>query len=522
MNAWYAARLTNLAWAAVGMLLLAAASLRAQSAYDTDRSEGGRAPTPSGNWRYDPPADGWEDDQRSPCREVIDQSRPTRYQDDYDPEARVQHAEYRRERDLRQPRPPRDRYGNIERTQYEWRATREQAKRARLPEAPAFRPGADERVDVAVLPKTDYLDGDAGQVPQRNGYRTAAGRQQYPLPPQPEILAPQSNYAPNTPNGAVMYEGGPMPQDGYGADGYGADGYGYGDDGYGPRGCDTCGNGMYHTPCPDCGRCCGGYSCPHRWLEESSVFVGVHAFKGGLDQGQNGNFGFQEGVNFAGSLWHQHSIGYQVGAQFLQSDLSGTNIANAFNNSRQQTFLTVGLFHRPLYGAGLQGGAVFDWLDDNFYTTTRFSQMRVEISYISMFGNEFGFWSVFSTGSTQSVQVNQNTLMFGSTDMFNFFYRKTFSTGDQARVWGGFTDSSSGIFGADYRVHMSNQWDLVGGFNYLIPSSGKDSGGSSQESWGLAMNVVWYPTRPACGLHNGPFRQLFGVADNNTFMIRNK
>lgn len=37
-------------------------------------------------------------------------------------------------------------------------------------------------------------------------------------------------------------------------------------------------------------------------LRDLTVFGGVHGFKGPLDQGRNGNFGFHEGVNLGGPL----------------------------------------------------------------------------------------------------------------------------------------------------------------------------------------------------------------------------
>ena len=254
------------------------------------------------------------------------------------------------------------------------------------------------------------------------------------LPTAGWLVLGQRNY-----QGGGTYMDGGYQGDGYGPDGYGMDG-GYGDDGFyddgGPATYDEYGRPLYLTPCPYCGECCGGISCHHRWLDESSVFAGVHAFKGGLDQGQNGNFGFQEGVNFAGALWHRYGIGYQVGAQFVQSDLSGTNIANAFNNSRQQNFLTVGLFHRPQCGRGLQGGAVYDWLDDRFYTRARFEQIRGEISYIFGGGNEFGYWGSFVTGANQTQTVNGALLNFNAVNLNAFFYRKNFANGDQGRILG--------------------------------------------------------------------------------------
>ena len=472
-------KLALYAAAAAGCLLSSCAVRQARgqsAAADEQMPDYQRAATQSGDWRYEQPAE---------------------------------------------PR-TRPRAAQVRPAGYEWHASR---PRRQLSEAPRFAPGASGTEEIALLPEQGMqLDGNVPTPRSRARYRSTSSRQ-YDLPQSVEVLPPQSSPLPGNPRGNAVYDDGrfgpgstgPVP-DGYDANGFAPDGYGPGPDGY-----DDGGECIYTTRCPYCANCCGGISCHHRWLEESSVFAGVHAFKGGLDQGQNGNFGFQEGVNFAGSLWHAYGIGYQVGAQWLQSDLSGSNIANAFNNSRQQVFLTGGLFRRATCGHGWQGGAVFDWLDDNFYANTRFSQIRGEVSYIASYGNEFGFWGAFGTSGGQSVAVNNTVLTFGPTNLYAFFYRKNLANGGQGRVWGGFTSGDSGgLFGADYRVHMSNAWDLVGGFNYLIPSEGKDNGGATQESWGLMMNLVWYPTRPWCGIHNGPFRQLFNVADNNVFMVRQK
>ncbi|MES1213394.1 MAG: DUF6666 family protein, partial [Singulisphaera sp.] len=185
-------------------------------------------------------------------------------------------------------------------------------------------------------------------------------------------------------------------------------------------------------------------------------------------------------------------------------------------------FLTAGLYHRPMCGQGWQGGAVYDWLDDRFYERTRFQQVRAEASYIFSNGNELGYWGAFATGSNQTQLVNGTLLTFSSVNQNAFFYRKNFANGDQFRIWGGFAGNSGGLVGADHRIHMSNNWDLMGGFNYLIPGSSKDGAAATQEAWGIALNLVWYPTRPTCGTHNGPFRSLFSVADNNWLMVREK
>ena len=511
---------------AVTLMFASGGTLGAQSTFDGDDPDYQRAPTTTGHWRYDAPAPSRSEEGGAQRFTTIDRSRtdnrgPNRpySRDDRGVAPSREDVNYRDETRHRSHHSRSEEYP-VRPARYEWHPGRDQAPRAQMSEAPRFHPGTGSAPDVAMLPNRDYTQDRPAmprRVASRGQYRPTSSGRTYELPPSTEIVQPQPETLSGPIAGGPVYEsGGPV----FGSEGFNSDGYEM--DGFAAPGYDECGERLYSTPCPECGSCCGGISCPHRWLDESSVFAGVHAFKGGLDQGQNGNFGFQEGVNFAGSLWHEYLIGYQVGGQFLQSDLSGSNIANAFNNSRQQSFLTAGLYHRPLAAHGVQGGVVFDWLDDKFYSRTRFSQMRAEISYIASYGNEFGFWGAFATGSNQTVVINNASTTFGSASLYNFFYRKNFTNGDQGRIWGGYTGMQGGMVGADYRVHMSNQWDVVGGFNYLIPGDGKNGGGTTQESWGLAMNVVWYPTRRSCGVHNGPFRSLFGVADNNVFMVRQK
>jgi hypothetical protein len=455
---------------------------------------------------------------------------------------------------------------------YEWHPGRDQAPRAKptaMTEAPAFNPNtAAPKLEPTLAPPLDRRGATPppeyrvderqpnyraeanrmaasnprpardrvgepifmSQNPRPRGpYRPTSANAAYELPPggspspQAEIIqAPPRSAGQPTYQGQPVFDGssGAFDVDG---NGYPADGYGYGDDyddGYG---------GYSHSsecysncagPCDYCATCCGGPSCPHRWFEEANLFAGVHSFQGGLDQGQSGNFGFQEGVNLAGSLWHRYNIGYQVGGMAAQSNLSGSNVQQLRENSRSQTFLTAGLFRRAICNHGFQGGAVFDWLDDRYYSNSQFAQLRAELSYLWYNGHEFGFWGAFNTGQTQAQTIAGLTTQFAATDLYAFFYRKTVAEGGQARVWGGGTGNGDGLFGADFRIPMSNRWDFVGGFNYLIPKDGPNSGAVDAQSWGISMNIVWYPTRRLCGIHNTPFRQLFNVADNNVFMIR--
>lgn len=315
-------------------------------------------------------------------------------------------------------------------------------------------------------------------------------------------------------------------------------GFEYGDDAM-HGSCNSCGDGscgscsnqgrdVWGDPpiCPDCGMY--GYhfpgcnraamcleNCYGFIFRESSVFAGVQSFKGPLDQGLNGNYGFNEGFNLVGPLvpFPRIGVGYQVGARWTQSNLSGNTFGSS---SRNQTFLTAALFHRAFRSRGFQWGVAYDWLTDDYYIKSTTAQMRFEASWLFRCGHEFGFLGAAGVKDDQVGAVSVRPM-----DQYDLFYRYTSDYGSQARFWGGltggFNGSSFGIMGADFRVPMSNRADLVGGFNYIIPNDGGTTG-TLQESWGLGMNLVWYFGRRKDGVHNTPFRPLFNVADNTVFM----
>ena len=114
----------------------------------------------------------------------------------------------------------------------------------------------------------------------------------------------------------------------------------------GPRGCAHCANrgggdcdcgepdGGCDSSCgcPPCGRprgdCCDfGYelfdgTCG-RWVRNFTFFAGADAFKGPLDRGTNGDYGFNAGLNYAGPLGDPWGCGFQIGANAVESDFSG-------------------------------------------------------------------------------------------------------------------------------------------------------------------------------------------------------
>jgi len=272
---------------------------------------------------------------------------------------------------------------------------------------------------------------------------------------------------------------------------------------------------------------CGLFPCHWWWPENFSFFAGGQSFKGPVDRGLNGNFGFHEGFNWGGALFPYYDIGWQFGYQAVQSNFEGDQTLGTLSSeTRSQHFITTGIFHRPLYRP-FQWGVVFDWMRDEYYVDTSLSQIRAEFSLLGVFGNEIGFWGAFGTGSdddllVQTIQNQQvsSLVVLEPTDLFAFFLRHRFhQTGAEARIWGGFTGKSDGLIGADFRVPISPRFAIQGSSNYLASSETRDQGGQAEESWGVTVNFVWYPAKSATRITRSPYRPLFNVAEPSVFMV---
>jgi hypothetical protein len=290
-------------------------------------------------------------------------------------------------------------------------------------------------------------------------------------------------------------------------------------DGDGPMqgGCGSCGGGSCGSCC--CRPLCCLFCCDwwDQWGQDLSVFSGTQAFKGPVDQGFNGDFGFHEGVNWGSPLWDAIGLGAQIGVNVEQSDLSRTNATDLHRN---QYFFTAGLFHRPECECGWQGGLVWDYLSDSFVDDYTASQLRGNLSYVFNC-HELGFWfsagvsdkELFSTTETEIV-----TTRYKPIDLYAFYYGHHFCNGGEGRIWGGFTGGTGGLVGADFSVPISDKLSIDSGFNYAIPKS-VGSGSIPPESWNLSISLVLHPFSCSHQSYCSPYRPLFNVADNGSFMV---
>lgn len=290
------------------------------------------------------------------------------------------------------------------------------------------------------------------------------------------------------------------------------------------------------------GACCNGCGAvpeaccchPFGWLLDWSrgdLWLGTTSFTGagnflGVDagdQGQvSGNFGFQEGFNFGtrlpGVMGGQ--LGSQIGMRFTQSQLDGTA---AGNDSRQQTFVTAGLFRRVDYG--LQGGLVVDYLHDDWVYKADLLQLRGELSFLFSPCHDFGFRFTENqqTDDTQAYLRGRSLpvdLRLSSLNTYRFFYRARMGErgASVAELQAGFSEDSAAILGANFRIPLQNQLGLDLNANYLMPPS-DSTAPHTLESWNLNIALVWTPGR-CFGGDGDYYRPLLDVGHNGNFLIQ--
>lgn len=289
----------------------------------------------------------------------------------------------------------------------------------------------------------------------------------------------------------------------------------------------TCGMGWDGCggACGDsCGSCCL-YPCPLFSLDTLQLFAGVHGFTGPANRGGTGSFGFHEGANWGGPMpCFPELLSVQFGVRATQSNFEGSN---ATSESRNQIFLTGGIFRRVDWG--VQGGVVVDYLSDQWYYNTDLAQLRGEVSWVFPCQHELGFWFSAGLSSSQSLSVfdrpaqAQATERWEPTDLYAFFYRHRFDECvlTEGRFYAGFTGESDGFLGADLNMPLNDSLAVSSGFAYLVPHESTGAGPNAahvQESWNLGITLTWYP---GCSGSRGRnyCRPLFGVADNGSFMV---
>src|SRR4051794_27796315 len=254
-------------------------------------------------------------------------------------------------------------------------------------------------------------------------------------------------------------------------------------------------------PCGSCnggrGVCCWIPICifiPRPPKDGLEFFGGVQGFTGPANRGGSGSFGFHEGFNWGLPLGG--FMAYQFGANWTQSNFDGSFLTP---DTRNQLFLTGGLYRRVDWG--LQGGVVVDYLHDAWDYNADLLQLRGELSYLYCGCNEIGFWFTAGLNNADNLTMNlptfrdqtgnvasaPGTASLVVNDIYAFFFRRTFASGGQGRLFGGFTSHSQGLVGGDATLPINPNWSLRSNFIYAAPSGGNSDTDPrfAQESWNI-------------------------------------
>ena len=270
-----------------------------------------------------------------------------------------------------------------------------------------------------------------------------------------------------------------------------------------------------------------------RWYRDFTVGAGTVAFTNDADLGLGGNFGFNEFANQGMPFWNAFGVGWQVGVRGTQTNFQNSSLqlpsGTLQRSGRDQVFVTTGFFTRAFEGRGLQGGAVYDYLHDNWFDETDVAQLRYEVSYVWGY-HELGFWGATNIGDQNSIlsPVRKTPGVASSYDLYTAFYRLQFGDANEWKVWGGATGYGGGIMGTMLRAPLARSWALEGTGTYVLPGKSRtidlDGQGTlhtySPAAWNLGVNVVFYPGGRSRRSLASPYRPLFDVADNGNFIRR--
>lgn len=315
-----------------------------------------------------------------------------------------------------------------------------------------------------------------------------------------------------------VYSAEPAYYEGMEGDVMWGDEVGYGE-GFGSCFAGNCGGGDC-DPCPECfWQGFGGL------ISNADFRLGVQGFKNAANRQQDGSFGFHGGVNlglplkrltcglFSGSL----------GVNSVQSNFSGSSFTE---ENRNQLFVTAALFRRV--DQGLQGGVAYDYLREDWYSNFGVSQLRSELSWVTVRQNTIGFRYMQAqlsdtTNSVLTDVAGGQTILsenWVAARQYRVFFRKSVCDGEgYVEFNAGNTDEQHTILALDFNTPLRNEaLRFYGGFTYLLPQDTILASTSGQETWNVAMGIQFspYKRRGYCRFN----QPMFDVADNGTFQVR--
>jgi len=194
----------------------------------------------------------------------------------------------------------------------------------------------------------------------------------------------------------------------------------------------------------------------------------------------------------------------QIGASIHQSEYGGDGFFTT--DTREQVFLTAGLFRRVDYG--IQFGVVYDILFEDWIYKTELGQVRGELSYVYGNGSQVGFrfGKGVQDGSAPGFTFTPDVL-----DNYRFFLRTpSFQGIGFADIYYGFTEESHSLVGAETDIGLTQRIAVQSGFTYVWEDQTKDDG------YNMYMRLVFRPA--SRNWYKNYHRPLLPVADNGSLL----
>jgi hypothetical protein len=269
------------------------------------------------------------------------------------------------------------------------------------------------------------------------------------------------------------------------------------------------------------------------WVDNLTFFGGVDGSRAETT-GDNGNFGFYEGLNWAAPAYQSGYFSVQAGFQAIQSNINGFDKFkyDEPNNKKSgnQIFATVGVFKR-LTTRPYQGGAVIDYSYDDFLGKVNLAQLRYELSARTFTNLEYGLIGTVGIADDSNWGTNMRGDMFFDTfeekysfksqTTYQLFLRKYTAIGNSVEARLGATSYGDIIFSGNAVFPLTDRFSLNGGFAMLAPKSRPEGLERwRRETWNVSVGAVFYFRGGAMTKIGNPYRPMFDVAGNGSFFNR--
>ena len=261
-----------------------------------------------------------------------------------------------------------------------------------------------------------------------------------------------------------------------------------------------------------------GFCCPPWMSYQPELFFGFSTFQDPVGGRDFASGGIQEGLVIAGPLSPYHGSSFEFGIRGVHTNLAGYQTDDVSTGSgRNQGYLTAGVFRRPHYGSGFQGGAAWDYLVDDFEVTHQTSRVRAELSYLTPLAWEFGFWGSGDVSTTVR-RVAGEDREFEAVDVYALFVRRQLG-GVRNRGWLGLTDDGEVILGGESRLPLGPCWALGVEGSRLFADGKRGPEAAVREGWALGVSLVYVPRAGVLAPPN-KHSPVFGVAGPSTYYTR--